>query len=47
MALNMDDLQHKMQLLERSGLRFSLDDFGTGFSSLHWLRQLPPAYAQD
>lgn len=41
MALNMDDLQHKMQLLERSGLRFSLDDFGTGFSSLHWLRQLP------
>lgn len=41
MALNMDDLQYKMQLLERSGLRFSLDDFGTGFSSLHWLRQLP------
>lgn len=41
MVLNMEELQHKMKLLVDSGLRFSLDDFGTGFSSLSLLRQLP------
>ena len=41
MVLNMEDLQHKMKALVERGIRFSLDDFGTGFSSLSLLRQLP------
>lgn len=41
MVLDMDDLQNKICLLQSQGLRFSLDDFGTGFSSLNHLRQLP------
>ena len=31
----------KLQRLSNAGLRISLDDFGTGFSSLNLLRQLP------
>jgi EAL domain-containing protein (putative c-di-GMP-specific phosphodiesterase class I) len=30
-----------MTLLQRAGIKFSLDDFGTGFSSLSYLKQLP------
>lgn len=35
------DLQHKMSALAERGVRFSLDDFGTGFSSLSHLKRLP------
>ncbi|MDI1299039.1 EAL domain-containing protein [Methylotenera sp.] len=38
---DMDDVISKMTLLQAAGIRFSLDDFGTGFSSLSYLKQLP------
>jgi diguanylate cyclase (GGDEF)-like protein len=39
-----DDIQHtvgQMRLLKRAGVRFSLDDFGVGYSSLNILKKLP------
>ena len=38
---DMDDLTRKMTRLVERGVSFSLDDFGTGFSSLSHLKRLP------
>jgi EAL domain-containing protein (putative c-di-GMP-specific phosphodiesterase class I) len=38
---NVDDIIEKMNALKNKGVKFSLDDFGTGFSSLTYLKSLP------
>jgi diguanylate cyclase (GGDEF)-like protein/PAS domain S-box-containing protein len=38
---NVDDIIAKMTALKSVGIGFSLDDFGTGFSSLSYLKRLP------
>ncbi len=38
---NMEDTIEKMNALKQFGITFSMDDFGTGFSSLAYLAQLP------
>jgi diguanylate cyclase (GGDEF)-like protein/PAS domain S-box-containing protein len=38
---NVSDTVLKMNVLRAIGVRFSMDDFGTGFSSLAYLTQLP------
>jgi len=38
---NVNDAIVKMTALKQGGVRFSLDDFGTGFSSLSYLTRLP------
>ena len=38
---NIHDIIDKMGALKAKGVNFSLDDFGTGFSSLSYLKQLP------
>ena len=38
---NVQDTIEKMQALKALGLRFSMDDFGTGQSSLTYLTKLP------
>ncbi|MEY4560954.1 MAG: hypothetical protein RLZZ618_231 [Pseudomonadota bacterium] len=41
LAQDLDDIIAKMTTLKARGVGFSLDDFGTGFSSLSYLRRLP------
>ncbi|MDD3415588.1 MAG: EAL domain-containing protein [Lachnospiraceae bacterium] len=38
---NFEEVIEKMNLLRANGIRVSLDDFGTGFSSLSYLKDLP------
>lgn len=38
---NVQEAVTKMDALKRIGIRFSIDDFGTGFSSLSYLTKLP------
>jgi EAL domain-containing protein (putative c-di-GMP-specific phosphodiesterase class I) len=41
LADDIDDIIRKMTALKARGIGFSLDDFGTGFSSLNYLKRLP------
>jgi EAL domain-containing protein (putative c-di-GMP-specific phosphodiesterase class I) len=41
LILNTEKVVEKMQALKDYGVTFSLDDFGTGFSSLNYLKSLP------
>lgn len=38
---DLDEVKEKLQTLREYGIRISLDDFGTGFSSLSYLKGLP------
>ncbi|MFT5782137.1 MAG: EAL domain-containing protein (putative c-di-GMP-specific phosphodiesterase class I) [Pseudomonas sp.] len=38
---NIDDTIAKMLQLKKLGLRFAMDDLGTGYSSLTYLKRLP------
>ena len=38
---DIDDIVAKITALQKLGVGFSLDDFGTGFSSLNYLKRLP------
>jgi EAL domain-containing protein (putative c-di-GMP-specific phosphodiesterase class I) len=40
---NIDDVINKIKVLKELGVRISLDDFGTGHSSLVYLKKLPVA----
>jgi EAL domain-containing protein (putative c-di-GMP-specific phosphodiesterase class I) len=41
LVANVEDVIAKMTALKQVGVGFSLDDFGTGFSSLSYLKRLP------
>ncbi|MGB5438792.1 MAG: EAL domain-containing protein [Gammaproteobacteria bacterium] len=38
---NLEDTIQKMAALKKHGVRFSIDDFGTGFSSLAYIKRMP------
>lgn len=38
---DVDEVVRRMQAIKAKGVRFSIDDFGTGFSSLAYLKRLP------
>ncbi|MEO7343520.1 MAG: GGDEF domain-containing phosphodiesterase, partial [Methylotenera sp.] len=38
---NIDDVIHKINILKKIGVRFALDDFGSGQTSLVYLKKLP------
>lgn len=38
---NLEEVVQKMKMLSSLGIHFSIDDFGTGFSSLAYLKKLP------
>jgi diguanylate cyclase (GGDEF)-like protein len=40
---NIEDVVKSMEMLNQIGVRFSLDDFGTSYSSLQYLKKLPLA----
>lgn len=40
---SLDAAAERMRALKALGTRIALDDFGTGFSSLSYLKRLPPA----
>jgi diguanylate cyclase (GGDEF)-like protein/PAS domain S-box-containing protein len=40
---NIEDVIESMYVLNKIGIRFSLDDFGVGYSSLQYLKKLPLA----
>ncbi len=39
--INMEDVIENLNNISKAGITFSLDDFGTGFSSLSYLKNLP------
>ncbi len=41
LVADMDRAAERLQDIGRLGVRFSIDDFGTGFSNLSYLRRLP------
>jgi EAL domain-containing protein (putative c-di-GMP-specific phosphodiesterase class I) len=41
---NMDRLVHTIHAFKKLGFKFSIDDFGTGFSSMQYLKRIPADY---
>lgn len=41
LILDSDNLRHCFQVFEKHGVQLAVDDFGTGFSNLHYLNRFP------